>query len=70
MFKPKSGDLTQPLADGILDETDIRITLADLCAGRMRGRGSDDEITIFKSFGTALADIAAGALAYRTVTAV
>jgi ornithine cyclodeaminase/alanine dehydrogenase-like protein (mu-crystallin family) len=39
--------------------------LADLCAGRARGRGSDEEITLFKSVGTALADLAAAGLVAR-----
>ncbi|MDB5716572.1 MAG: ornithine cyclodeaminase family protein [Sphingomonadales bacterium] len=64
----EAGDLTQPLADGVIDETDVCATLGDLCAGRLKGRWSNDQITIFKSVGTALADIAAGALAYRTAT--
>jgi ornithine cyclodeaminase/alanine dehydrogenase-like protein (mu-crystallin family) len=42
---------------------DLRGTLATLCRGGP-GRGRDDEITLFKSVGTALEDLAAAALAF------
>jgi ornithine cyclodeaminase len=43
---------------------DIRGTIADLCRGDVAGRATRDEITIYKSVGTALADLAAAALVY------
>ena len=58
----EAGDLTGPIAAGIITASDIRGSLADLCAGRVTGRESADEITIFKSVGTALADLAAATL--------
>ncbi|HEX7852010.1 MAG TPA: ornithine cyclodeaminase family protein [Sphingomonas sp.] len=58
----EAGDLTGPIAAGIIAPDDIQGSLADLCAGRVAGRASADEITIFKSVGTALADLAAAAL--------
>ncbi len=57
-----AGDLAQPLASGLLDIADIRGDLADLVGGA--GRGSDDEITVFKSAGTALEDVAAARLVF------
>lgn len=65
----EAGDLSQPLAAGLIKPADILATLADLCAGRFRGRQNDKEITLFKSVGTALSDLAAGALAYRALGA-
>jgi len=59
-----AGDLAQPLADGIITTDHLVADLADLVAGRHRGRTSDDEITFFKSAGTALEDLAAAALAF------
>jgi alanine dehydrogenase len=38
-------------------------TLADLLAGRMRGRTGHDDVTVFKSVGIASQDVAAGAAA-------
>ncbi len=58
----EAGDLTGPIAAGIITPDDIQGTLADLCTGRVSGRASADEITIFKSVGTALADLAAATL--------
>jgi alanine dehydrogenase len=59
----QSGDLARPIADGIIDETDIRSDLGGLVRGDHPGRSSDAEITLFKSAGSALADFAAARLA-------
>lgn len=59
-----AGDLAQPIAAGLLDPTDIVADLADLVAGRHPGRTSPAEITVFKSVGTALEDLAAARLAF------
>lgn len=61
----ESGDLIDPIRKGVIAATDIVGTLSDLCAGRVGGRRNPEEITIFKAVGTALSDIAAGALAYQ-----
>jgi ornithine cyclodeaminase/alanine dehydrogenase-like protein (mu-crystallin family) len=63
----ESGDLVDPIRNGTLSPTALAGTLAQLCAGAVAGRGTDDEITVFKAVGTALSDIAAGALVYRTL---
>ncbi|WP_174544984.1 ornithine cyclodeaminase family protein [Sphingomonas asaccharolytica] len=60
----EAGDLTGPIAAGVITVDDIRGSLADLCTGRVAGRASGDDITVFKSVGTALADLAAAAMAY------
>jgi ornithine cyclodeaminase/alanine dehydrogenase-like protein (mu-crystallin family) len=59
----EAGELVQTTAAGVIDGT--AGTLADLCAGRIEGRRSADERTVFKAVGTALSDIAAATLAYR-----
>jgi ornithine cyclodeaminase/alanine dehydrogenase-like protein (mu-crystallin family) len=66
----ESGDLVDPIRNGILTPAAIAGTLGQLCAGGIAGRGTADEITVFKAVGTALSDIAAGALVYRTVQGV
>ena len=64
---PKAaGDLTQPIAAGVLNPDDL-IDLYALAQGRDIGRVSDDEITIFKSVGASLEDFAAAALVYEQV---
>jgi len=65
----ESGDLVAPLAAGIIDTAAIIGTVSDLCAGRGSGRGDAAEITLFKSVGTALADLGAAALVHQTTDA-
>lgn len=64
----ESGDLTQPLRDGALSSEDIRATLTGLCTGQHAGRRDAAEITVFKSVGTALTDLAAATVVYESVT--
>jgi ornithine cyclodeaminase len=61
----EGGDIVQPLESGALTEAGIRAELADLVRGRHPGRISKDEITLFKSVGAALEDLAGAILAYR-----
>lgn len=62
----ESGDLIGPLASGAIPRRDSVGTLAGLCSGRAKGRGADDEITLFKAVGTALADLAAAGLVFES----
>ncbi|MBB4287212.1 ornithine cyclodeaminase family protein [Roseospira goensis] len=62
----ESGDLVDPLRDGALTRDAIQGDLFQLCRGDRPGRGGDDEITLFKSTGTALEDLAGAALAYES----
>jgi ornithine cyclodeaminase len=64
----EAGDLVQPIAAGRIAREHVQAELADLCAGRHLGRGSPDEITVFKSVGTALEDLCAARIAYQRVT--
>ncbi len=65
----EAGDLTQPLASGVLSPDGIVGDLADLCRGGVGGRASAGEITLFKSVGTALEDLVAARFVYRAITA-
>ncbi len=58
-----SGDLAQPLAAGVITPSAIKAELVDLVSGSHPGRISEEEITVFKSAGFALADLAAARLA-------
>ena len=60
----EAGDIVQPLAAGTIQESDIAGDLFDLCRGKIGGRASADQITLFKSVGTALEDLAAATLAF------
>lgn len=60
-----AGDLSQPIASGLFSATEIQGDLEELIAGTCDRRTSDDEITMFKSVGTALEDVAAAKLVFR-----
>jgi alanine dehydrogenase len=60
-----AGEICDPMARGVITAADIKGTLFDLAAGRVdRPRPDAEAITLFKSAGTALEDIAAAELVY------
>lgn len=61
----EAGDIVQPLNSGVLAADGIVADLHELARGRKSGRGSAGEITLFKSVGAALEDLAAGIAVYR-----
>jgi ornithine cyclodeaminase/alanine dehydrogenase-like protein (mu-crystallin family) len=63
--KTEGGDVSMALQSGAIGEDHLRGDLFDLCRRRARGRESPDEITVFKSVGTALEDLAAAMLVWR-----
>jgi ornithine cyclodeaminase len=63
----EAGDIVQPLASGVLAGKDILADLGELARGEKGGRADDAEITLFKSVGAALEDLAAGRLVYERV---
>jgi alanine dehydrogenase len=58
-----SGELVHALATGLLSSADIRGELSELARGSVGGRRESGEITLFKSVGCALEDLAAAELA-------
>jgi ornithine cyclodeaminase len=63
----EAGDIVQPLANGTLDMKQIAGELAELAQGRVPGRSFHNQITLFKSVGTALEDLAAAELVYESL---
>lgn len=61
----EAGDLVQAIDGGAIARENVRAELADLCAGSHPGRRSPDEMTLFKSVGTALEDLCAARLVYQ-----
>jgi ornithine cyclodeaminase len=61
----EGGDIVQPLRNGTIDEDDVIADLFELARGEQTGRlpGDTASITLFKSVGTALEDLAAAELA-------
>ena len=58
----EAGDLVQAIGRGVITASHVVADLAELLAGRAVGRCSDDEVTLFKSVGSALADLATAQL--------
>ena len=59
----EGGDIVQPLKSGILKPESVLADLFELTRGEKKGRQRSDEITLFKSVGSALEDLAAAELA-------
>ncbi|MBY6188544.1 ornithine cyclodeaminase family protein [Marinobacter hydrocarbonoclasticus] len=55
----ETGDLAIPLAQGIIQPDDVQATLFELCQQQHNGRTDHNELTLFKSVGHALEDLAA-----------
>jgi alanine dehydrogenase len=60
----EAGDIVSPIASGVLKE-DAVYDLHDLCRDLQPGRRHKDEITVFKSVGAALEDLAAAILVFE-----
>ena len=58
----EAGDLIGPLERGVIQRSHVVAELAELVRGTVRGRTDRQEITLFKSVGTALEDLAAAEL--------
>jgi ornithine cyclodeaminase len=61
----EAGDIVQPLASGVLKPEKIAGDLYDLSRGVTGGRETAEEITLFKSVGAAIEDLAAGIAVYE-----
>jgi len=61
----EAGDYLLALREGAIAEGHIRAELGDLLNARHPGRASADEITLFKSLGLAVEDLAAASLAFH-----
>jgi alanine dehydrogenase len=64
----EAGDIVSPMASGVL-RADAVNDLHDLCRGTHPGRQREDEITVFKSVGAALEDLAAAILVLEAAPA-
>lgn len=62
----EGGDVVQAIASGAITPEAVIGDLAGLAAGRVAGRRDDNEITLFKSVGCALEDLAAAAMVYES----
>jgi len=60
----ESGDYLMALREGAIKEGHIRAEIGEILIGSARGRSSEDEITLFKSLGIAVEDLASVAFLY------
>jgi alanine dehydrogenase len=65
----EAGDITQPLKSGALKKNGIQADLFELCRAEKKGRTGNMQITLFKSVGTAIEDLAAAMLVWRGLSA-
>jgi alanine dehydrogenase len=61
----EAGDFLYPLHEGAVDESHIQAEIGEILLGRKEGRASADEITLFKSLGLAVEDLAAANFIYQ-----
>src|SRR5437763_876151 len=63
------GEINVALSKGLISESDIAGEIGQVVAGKLEGRRSDDEITVFDSTGIALQDSATVPLEYERARA-
>ena len=55
----QAGEFLTAVKEGAVDASHIQGEIGDVLLGKLPGRGSDEEITIYKSLGVAAQDLAA-----------
>jgi alanine dehydrogenase len=64
----ETGEIVIPLKEGTIKEEDLNGDLFELCREEAKGRQNDEQITLFKSTGHALEDLAAAKLVYSRIS--
>jgi ornithine cyclodeaminase len=65
-LRNEAGDYLEALKLGLIDEAHVRAELGEVLAGLAPGRRDEDEITLFRSLGLAVEDLAAAQHAVRS----
>jgi alanine dehydrogenase len=60
-----TGEIAQALADGAISKDSLHATLGEIVAGQKKGRENNAEITVFKSTGMAIQDVATAKRVYE-----
>lgn len=63
----EAGEILVPIDEGVYSKDKIVGELAEMCARKVPLRKNDREITLFKSVGTALSDLVAAGMAYKSI---
>ena len=61
----EAGDFLMPLKEGAIDEAHIQAEIGEILLGQNPGRASPEEITLFKSLGLAVQDLASAHYVYQ-----
>lgn len=61
----EAGDVVMNISEGWFDRSHLRGEIGELVLGRVAGRSSNDDVTIFKSLGMAVEDVVAADLVFR-----
>jgi ornithine cyclodeaminase len=64
----EAGDVMLAIGEGLIDGGHIAGEIGEVVLGRISGRTSPNQVTIFKSLGLAVEDVAAAHLAYQRAT--
>jgi ornithine cyclodeaminase/alanine dehydrogenase len=65
----EAGDLMDPISKDVISADHIYAELGELVTGKKKGRTSNNEITVFKSVGLAIQDVATGMKVYELAKA-
>ncbi len=65
----EAGDFLIPRGEGLFGDEHIQAEIGEILLGNHPGRTSDDQITLFKSLGLAIEDVAAAAHVYKKAMA-
>jgi alanine dehydrogenase len=65
----EAGEILIPISEGAIDPGHVKGTLAEVVSGKVPGRESLSEITLFKSCGLAIEDLVTARLAYARAIA-
>ncbi len=62
----EAGEFLIPRSEGLIGDDHVRGELSELLVGKAQGRTSAEQITLFKSLGVAIEDLASACFVYRT----
>jgi ornithine cyclodeaminase/alanine dehydrogenase-like protein (mu-crystallin family) len=65
----EAGEILIPVTEGAIQASHVKGTLADVVSGKVAGRESDEETTLFRSCGLAIEDLVTAQLAYEKALA-
>jgi alanine dehydrogenase len=65
----EAGEILIPISEGTIEPSHVKGALSDVVLGKVAGRVSAEEVTVFKSCGVAVEDLVTAQLAYNKALA-